>query len=181
MSYSVPCRVETQRLVLEKVQIDHWPSLHRYYADETGTRFTTGKALTEGESWRLVAALIGHWEIHGYGPYTLRRHSDDEIIGVCGLWYPGDWPEPEIKWALIREYIGHGYASEAARAVQRIAAQALPGLRLISLIVAENAPSIKLAEAVGAVFEKEQTFRGKVARIYRHPVITEAVQKEMRE
>lgn len=169
MEYKIPQQLETERLVLEKITIDHWQPLHRYYADEEGTRYTTGKPLTEGESWRLVAALIGHWEIHGYGPYVLRRRSDSEVLGVCGLWYPGDWPEPEIKWALINEFAGQGYASEATRAVQRLAAAHLPQQRLISLIVAENHASVRLAEAVGARFERSMAFRGKTAQIYRHP------------
>lgn len=185
MTYKIPTQIETDRLQLCKLHIDHWPALHRYYADPEGTRYTTGKPLTEGESWRLVAALIGHWEIHGYGPYCLIRQSDAAVLGVCGLWFPGDWPEPEIKWALIDEYTGQGYASEAARAVQQVAARNLPDLHLISLIVAENGPSIQLAEAVGAEYEKDLEFRGKIARIYRHPAASslsaqQPVQKELK-
>jgi RimJ/RimL family protein N-acetyltransferase len=35
-------------------------------------------------------------------------------LGTVGLWYPVDWPAPEIKWALIRKAWGKGYAREAA-------------------------------------------------------------------
>ena len=171
MPYKIPQSIETDRLLMEKVDISHWQSLHRYYCDEAATRFTTGKALTEGESWRLVAALIGHWEIHGYGPYTLKLKQSSEVIGVVGLWYPGDWPEPEIKWALITEFAGQGYASEAARAVQLMATEFLPGLELISLIMNQNSASVRLAEAVGAEYEKTISFRGKEALVYRHPCL----------
>jgi len=89
-------------------------------------------------------------------------------MGPVGLWYPNDWPEPEIKWALAREFWGRGYASEAARAVNMMAAEYMPETSLISLIFSDNEPSIKLAKAIGAKFEKEFEFRGQIAHIFRH-------------
>ena len=87
---------------------------------------------------------------------------------MVGLWYPNDWPEPEIKWALIRRYWGRGFASEAALAVRKMAAEFIPELSLISFINSDNLPSIKLAKAIGAIFEKEVEFRGGKWHIYRH-------------
>lgn len=169
MKYKIPESLSTQRLEMKKVTIEHWPELHQYYSDVEGTRYTTGRALTEGESWRLVATLIGHWEIHGYGPYTLLEKETAKVLGVVGLWYPGDWPEPEIKWALLSRYTGQGYASEAVREVQAMAHQYLPELKLISLIFEKNLPSRQLAVAVGASFERTMMFRDKQAMVYRHP------------
>ncbi len=89
-------------------------------------------------------------------------------MGPVGLWYPNDWPGPEIKWALAREYWGRGYASEAARAVKKVAAERMPEISLISLISSDNEASIKLAIALGATFEKEIEFRGQQTHIFRH-------------
>jgi RimJ/RimL family protein N-acetyltransferase len=44
----------------------------------------------------------------------------------------------------------------------------MPEISLISLIFSDNQPSIKLAEAIGATFERELEFRGQTAHIYRH-------------
>jgi RimJ/RimL family protein N-acetyltransferase len=41
------------------------------------------------------------------------------VIGVVGLDYPNDWPEPEIQWGLVRKFWGRGYASKAAGAVKK--------------------------------------------------------------
>lgn len=169
MTYLIPEQIESERLILRLPQISDWQPLHRYYADEQLARYTTGQPLTEGQSWRTVAAMIGHWQIHGYGPYTLEEKANGEVIGVSGLWFPGDWPMPEIKWGLVAEKQGQGFASEAARATWRAAAQYLPDLHLISLIHSDNAPSIQLAKAVGAVFESAIDFRDSEFHIYRHP------------
>jgi RimJ/RimL family protein N-acetyltransferase len=95
--------------------------------------------------------------------------DDGTVLGVAGLWYPNDWPEPEIKWALVPTARGRGYASEAARAVRSMAREHLPGVRLISLIAQGNEASVRVAEAAGAHLEREIDFRGSRAAIYRHP------------
>jgi RimJ/RimL family protein N-acetyltransferase len=91
------------------------------------------------------------------------------VLGLAGLWFPNDWPEPEIKWALVPAARRRGYAAEAARAVRRMAREHLPGVRLISLIAHGNEPSVQVAEAAGARLEREIEWRGSRAWIYRHP------------
>jgi RimJ/RimL family protein N-acetyltransferase len=168
MKYLIPERVETRRLILRRFKGDDWVDLHQLYSDPECTRYTFQRALTEGESWRTMATMIGHWQIRGYGPYAVEDKNTGKVMGTVGLWYPYDWPEPEIKWAIFRVYWGRGYASEAARAVKKIAADCMPETSLISLIFSDNEASIKLAEAIGAKFEKEIEFRGQIAQIFRH-------------
>ena len=166
--YLIPEKIETERLILRKFRDADWMDLHKLYSDPECTRYTIQRTLTEGESWRTMATMIGHWQIRGYGPYAVEEKSTGRVMGPVGLWYPNDWPEPEIKWALSRSFWGQGYASEAARAVKKMAHRYLPETSLISLIFAENEPSIRLALAIGAMFEKKIEFRGIVAHIYRH-------------
>lgn len=178
MSYKIPTSLSTDRLILEKIAIDDWPALHHFYKDVEATRYTTGRPLSEGESWRIVAGLIGHWEIHGYGPYTVKLKDSGEVVGIVGLWYPGDWPEPEIMWSLIPSYSGKGYAGEAAVAVRELAGEHLPELHLISLIFEQNQASKKLALSVGATLERSFIFREKEALIYRHQSPSKAGQED---
>lgn len=165
----IPRLLASERLILREFHHEDWPFLHAHYRDEACTRFTFRRALSEGESWRAMASMAGHWALRGYGPYALEVRSTGQIIGAAGLWYPNDWPAPEIKWLLAREFWGQGYASEAVRAIQQMARASLPELQLISFINAENHPSIRLAQAVGASFEQEVPFRGSPWHIYRHP------------
>lgn len=162
--------INTERLTLRQFEPDDWRAMHEHYSDIECTRFTFGRALTEGESWRAVASMVGHWQLRGYGPYAVVENASSAVVGTVGLWYPNDWPEPEIKWALLRKSWGKGYAQEAARAVQLVAVREF-GTPPISLIGAENAPSIKVALAVGAMLESQILFRGNPFHIYRHPRI----------
>jgi hypothetical protein len=52
--------------------------------------------LTEGETWRAMAGLIGHWQLRRYGLYALENKTDHKVLGFAGLDYPNDWPEREI-------------------------------------------------------------------------------------
>ena len=168
MNYLIPERIETQRLTLRTFREDDWIDLHGLYSDPECVEYTIGRTLTEGESWRTMAGMVGHWQLRGYGPYAVELKTTGRVVGPVGLWYPNDWPEPEIKWALSRSYWGHGYASEAARAVIKMAAKQVPDISPISLILPENERSRKLAIGLGAKFEKEMEFRGSVAQIFRH-------------
>lgn len=167
--FKVPERLETERLVLRMFGEDDWRAMHEHYSDPECVRFTFGRAQSESGSWRAVASMLGHWQLRAYGPYALEEKTTRKVLGTVGLWFPIDWPEPEIKWALARQHWGKGYASEAVRAVQAMAHEHLPDLPLISFINAENAASIRLALAVGARLERETEFRGGHWHVYRHP------------
>jgi RimJ/RimL family protein N-acetyltransferase len=169
MEFKIPERVTTDRLILRSFVESDWKDLYPYYSDIETMRYTIGRELSEGETWRTVAGMIGHWVLRRYGPYALEEKESGRVIGVCGLWYPNDWPEPEIKWGLNKNYHGKGFASEAARKVKAVAREYLPDTSLISLINMENSPSIHLALALGCHLEKKIVFRGQDCGIYRHP------------
>ncbi|MES2938519.1 MAG: GNAT family N-acetyltransferase [Pseudomonadota bacterium] len=164
-----PTSLQTARLDLRQFKHEDWTALHEHYGDAECTRFTFKRALTEGESWRAMCSMVGHWAIRGYGPFAAVERETGLVIGAIGLWYPNDWPEPEIKWALSRRFWGKGYASEAVRAIQLPACRHLGGKAPISFMDATNEASIRLAASVGAVFEKTAEFRGSAWQMYRHP------------
>lgn len=169
MKYRVPEKIVTERLSLRQFHEDDWKDLHAYYSDSDATQYTVAREFTEGDTWRTVCSMIGHWQLRGYGPYAVEENRSNKTVGVVGFWFPNDWPSPEIKWALARAYWGKGYAKEAAMAVQKVGRVHMPDIALISLIHSQNTPSQKLAIAVNATLEKEVEFRNAIFQIYRHP------------
>ena len=168
MNALIPSDVETERLRLRGILLDDWRALHRHYSDPSCTKYTFRRALSEGESWRAMAGMAGHWVLRGYGPYALVEKVSGAVMGAAGLWYPGDFPEAEIKWLLLPEFWGKGFASEAVRKIQEISFQYL-ALQPISLILAGNEASRRLASAVGAFHERDIPFRDETWMVYRHP------------
>ena len=65
MPYLIPENLETERLLLRTFNNADWSAMHALYSDSACTAFTMGRALTEGESWRTMASIAGHWLLHG--------------------------------------------------------------------------------------------------------------------
>ncbi|MDK9702151.1 MAG: GNAT family N-acetyltransferase [Sulfuritalea sp.] len=168
MTHKIPESIESARLVLAIPLAEDWLALHAYYSDAECARYTFQNPLPESETQRVVGSLVRHWERKGYGPYVVREKQSAAVVGLVGLWFPSEWPETEIKWAIVRAHWGKGYASEAARAVQAMLPHHLPEMQPISLIDAENSRSIALAKALGAELEKELIFRSSPFHMYRH-------------
>jgi len=169
MKFLVPAAAATERLNLRQFRDDDWRDLHDYYSDSEAVQYTVGKVFSEGETWRKMCGLIGHWHLRGYGPYAVEEKSSGKVLGQIGFWYPNDWPSPEISWSIARAHWGKGYASEAVRTCQAIGKEYLKDIKLISVIHRDNWRSRQLAEAVGAVLEDEQLMSFGRAVLYRHP------------
>ncbi len=173
MTFQVPEQLESSRLILRQFCDADWQDLHRYYSDEVATVFTFGRALSEGETWRTMCGMIGHWQIRGYGPYAVEEKSSARVLGTVGFWYPNDWPDPEIKWGLASKHWGKGFAKEAALLVHATGRKYLPELALMSLIHPDNKSSIGVALAIGAELERSIEYEGEPHGIYRHKTTTE--------
>jgi Acetyltransferase (GNAT) domain len=95
MNYLIPEELETDRLILRMFRLEDWIDIHEYYSDPECTKYTSRRPLKENESWQKMAALIGHWQLRGYGSYAMEDKEMKRVIGVVGLDYPNDWPGPE--------------------------------------------------------------------------------------
>ncbi|MDH5798989.1 MAG: GNAT family N-acetyltransferase, partial [Paracoccaceae bacterium] len=67
-----------------------------------------------GDAWRWFAMNVGHWHIRGHGYFVIADKQTDEAVGLCGIWCPEGWPEPEIGWVVFEGHEGKGLAYEAA-------------------------------------------------------------------
>ncbi|MEM9221080.1 MAG: GNAT family N-acetyltransferase [Pseudomonadota bacterium] len=165
--FKMPRILTTERLVLCPFEQRHHEPIARLFADEQAAKFIGGTSDVSG-SFSLLCAFAGQWGLLGFGEYAVLDHCGD-FLGGAGLWMPIDWPELEMGYFFLPEAQGKGYASEAVRAIREEAVRR--GVRtLVSYIDPRNAPSIALAERVGATLDGPITLRDKAARVYRHPI-----------
>ncbi len=165
-SYRLPTVLSTSRLLLRRFQESDQEALFELYGDPECTRYTVGEPLKRWDVWRLIATHLGHWELRGYGSYAVVEKASGAVMGLVGLWHPGDWPEPELAYAIARRFWGHGYVSEAGFAVQQLAAKELGWKRLISMMHHENVRSKAVARRLGGEYEKTIPFRDGQADVY---------------
>ncbi|MBC3844021.1 GNAT family N-acetyltransferase [Streptacidiphilus sp. 4-A2] len=105
----------------------------------------------------LIAKQLRTTETTGIALLPIRLREDassdgdagGDFIGYCGLIVGRSTvDEPEIAYELFRQAHGHGYATEAARAV--LAAAAATGRqRLWSTVRPGNTPSFRVLEKLG--------------------------------
>jgi RimJ/RimL family protein N-acetyltransferase len=93
----------------------------------------------------------------GHGHWAVEIVATGAFIGFTGLWPvpPGidvpasDLPPLEIGWRLAAEHWGHGYASEAARAVLAAAYQRLDLDLVVSFTAVSNLRSQAVMQRIG--------------------------------
>ncbi|MEM6725315.1 MAG: GNAT family N-acetyltransferase [Bacteroidota bacterium] len=146
-------QLTTKRLRFRQWLPEDAPRLYAHFKDERFTRFIGGAQNPESV-WRLLAAYVGHYQWKGYS-YLPVETKEGQLIGSVGLWHSDPWPELELGYWFLPEFQGQGYAKEAAQAVWNYALTELEVLTLISLIHHNNKASIRLAEKLGALYEKD--------------------------
>ncbi|WP_420560222.1 GNAT family N-acetyltransferase [Tepidicaulis sp.] len=146
---SLPLSFETERLRLRQWRAEDVAPLARLHADPDMMRYMIGGAVSADESWSVIALMIGHWHLRGYGLWAVEEKASGAFLGRLGLWYPDGWPGLELSWFIDKTHWGKGYASEGARACRDMAFRALGPDEICSIIHPENAASRRVAEKLG--------------------------------
>lgn len=160
---------ETPRLILRHFHILDAAAMDRVHGDPEVMRFGRGVQTSEWVRQWLRGCLEDYYQKWGFGQWAVVEKTTRQVIGYCGLTRFDDidgQAETEIGYRLARAHWGGGYATEAATAVRDYAFDLLCLPRVISIIDPRNAASIRVAEKIGLVHEKDATFRGTPVRIY---------------
>ena len=145
-------RIETERLVLRPFVASDVESHIAMMQDEKTASFLTpdGKPRAYGDEWRAAVMLIGHWQIRGFGFFSVEEKETGDWVGRVGPWQPGGWPGLECGWSIASGHWGKGYAPEAAIASVQWTFEKFPDLaRIISVIDPDNANSQAVARKIG--------------------------------
>lgn len=109
-------------------------------------------ALTREASDAFVDRIETHWREQGWGLWAVEVPGSTPFIGYVGLW-PAPFldrdPPIEIGWRLATDSWGHGYATEASRAVLGFAFRELGLERVHSFTVPQNERSWRVMERIG--------------------------------
>jgi RimJ/RimL family protein N-acetyltransferase len=149
--------IETERLILRQIdpERDFEPWAHAM-ADEDTVRYLGTPPMSRVQSWRSMALVIGHWQIRGYGFFSLEHKQTGEWIGRVGPWFPEGWPAPEVGWTISPLHLRQGYATEAARAAMAYAFDTLDWPSVIHCILEGNEASIGVARKLGSRLIRRQ-------------------------
>ena len=143
----MPFHLQTERLRLQPWTESDAGEL-RVLHSERGNGTPTAE-----DTRALIANQLAATATTGIALLPIRRRDEGDFIGYCGLIIGrATADEPEIAYELLKRVHGHGYATEAARAVLD-AAMATGRKRLWSTVRTWNTPSFRVLEKLG--FERD--------------------------
>jgi RimJ/RimL family protein N-acetyltransferase len=156
--------LETERLLLRRPSLRDAEAVLELVSDPVAMAFIGGvHPDAVSDPALVVRRWLDRWQENGCGPFSVVRRSDDRWLGRAGVlvwdrrtWTQGsfstagEFAQPELGWALVREHWGRGYATEAALAAREWAYRELGAWRLVSLIAPANTRSAAVAERLGA-------------------------------
>lgn len=120
------------------------------------------KPLTPSESDAMAGRIREKLDRHGYGLWAVEVVGVARFIGFVGLSEPTFQahftPCVEIGWRLAYEHWGHGYATEAARAVLEFAFGELLLDELVSFTTIGNQRSRRVMERIGMTHRAADDF-----------------------
>lgn len=155
----------TERLTLRPHALADLPDSVALWGDPEVTRYISGRPFTPEEVWGRLLRHAGHWALLGYGYWVVRERLSGAFVGEVGL---GNFHRdltppldaPEAGWVLSPVQHGHGYATEAVRAVIGWAKEQLGSDRLVCIIDPEHAASLRVAERCGFRVRGTATYQG---------------------
>ncbi len=158
--------IETDRLILRQWRESDLDGLAAMMADADHAQYIGGQKTRE-ESWRLLAAFIGHQQLRGYGLWVMEDKATGAFAGRAGVWYPHGWPEIEVGWGVALPFLRRGYATEAGAVAARWAFEHLGLDHVISIIHEDNHASKGVAAKLGEVYDRDFQLWDMPCQIYR--------------
>jgi RimJ/RimL family protein N-acetyltransferase len=140
----------TARLILRPYHPEDLEQIHAvYYGDEAARRLTGGVS-TPAQTQSTIERYIDLQQRKGYSFWPVLERETGNIVGEAGLKpFEGGGPDVELGYAFGPAYWGHGFATEAGRAIVRAAFGPLELKRLVAVTSDDNHSSQHVLHKLG--------------------------------
>jgi RimJ/RimL family protein N-acetyltransferase len=158
--------ITTERLILRRWRPDDREPYAAMMTDPE-VSYWLGSAPARDAALASIDRLDAELGANGYGLFAVERRSDAAFVGAAELMAVNPRlpvaPGHEIGWRLARPAWGHGYASEAARALLAFGFGDLALAEILAFTAETNARSRAVMERIG--------MRRDAARDFDHPAL----------
>jgi ribosomal-protein-alanine N-acetyltransferase len=159
--------IETERLILRHFTPDDLDALSLINSDAEVMKYIgDGSPQSREQTSARLAAIMNHWEQHGFGPYAIVYKEHDALIGFCGLQFLDESSEVEVGYRLASSYWGKGIATECAAASLLYGFSELGLGRIVAVAHPSNKASQRVLEKIGLRYEKEAHYYNANVKYY---------------
>lgn len=143
--------LRTARLVLRPFRPDDGPDVERLAGarELADTTLNIRHPYPPGDGERWIAGHAAAWAASGSGPFAVCRIEDDALVGAVGLGVTPRHAHAELGYWVGVPYWGHGYATEAARALLALAFDTLGLHRVQAHHMPRNPASGRILRKLG--------------------------------
>ncbi len=160
----MPLPLETERLVVRPYREADATALHEVFGSPEVMKWTPSPpSKNVAETVERLARTMAFTarQPPGLGLWALEHKGSNQFLGQVGLFpVEGKGPEVEVAYELAPRVWGHGYATEAARALIEYGFDELQLRRIVALILPANTRSRNVASKCAMTLEGPGRFYG---------------------
>lgn len=167
--------VDTERLTLRVPRLEDFEDAFAMWSNADVVRHISGKPSTREEMWARLLRYVGHWELLGYGFWTVREKSSGRFVGEVGVGQfrrdlqPPLGDDKEAGWVLAPWCHGKGYATEAMQAALAWNHAQFGAERFVCLIAPQNLTSVRVASKLAFREFGRVTYKGEESLVLERP------------
>ncbi|TMC43343.1 MAG: GNAT family N-acetyltransferase [Chloroflexi bacterium] len=160
----MPLPLATERLFIRPFRDDDATALHEVFGSPEVMKWTPSPPSKDvAETAERLARTMAFTarQPAGFGLWALELKGSNEFLGQVGLFpVEGKGPEVEVAYELAPRVWGHGYATEAARALIDYGFREMQLQRVVALILPANTRSRNVASKCAMTVEGPGRFYG---------------------
>lgn len=143
--------LETERLALRWLTPEDAPLILHLLNEPLFLQFVGDKNVRTLDDARLYLqhGPLASYARHGFGLFHVRLKAAGTPIGMCGLLKRDTLEDVDVGFAYLPQFVGQGYATEAARATLHYGRTVLGLKRIVAITAPDNASSIKVLRKIG--------------------------------
>lgn len=149
-------KLESDRLFIRPISIIDAPFMLRLM-NSTGWLEYIGdrnvKDRTAASNY-ILTRIIPSYNSYGFGLYLVILKNMNRPVGICGLVKRVGLDYPDLGFAVLPEYAGQGYTSEASKIMLEYADKQLQIPTVYGITTQSNIASIKVLEKQGFSFQQ---------------------------
>lgn len=154
--------LETERLIIEEATLNDASFFFELLNSPNWIEFIGDRniKLLEDANKFVQESLIDNYKKNGFGFYKMSLKENNQPIGAIGFLKRDYLDFPDIGYAILPNYEGKGYVSEAAKAVLEYGKKKLNLKEIVAFTTEENLVSQKILLKIGLYFREKRILDG---------------------